>query len=36
MWKTVLRRLLMMIPQIIILSVIAFFVAKLMPGDPFT
>ncbi|HFR3584886.1 TPA: oligopeptide ABC transporter permease [Streptococcus suis] len=36
MWKTVLRRLLMMIPQIIILSVIAFFVAKMMPGDPFT
>ncbi|MFX3851865.1 ABC transporter permease, partial [Streptococcus suis] len=36
MWKTVLRRLLMMIPQIIILSVIAFFVAKIMPGDPFT
>lgn len=36
MWKTVLRRLLMMIPQIMILSVIAFFVAKLMPGDPFT
>lgn len=36
MWKTVLRRLLMMIPQIIILSIIAFFVAKMMPGDPFT
>lgn len=36
MWKTILRRLLMMIPQIIILSVIAFFVAKMMPGDPFT
>ena len=36
MWKTILRRLLMMIPQIIILSVIAFLVAKMMPGDPFT
>lgn len=36
MWKTILRRLLMMIPQIVVLSVIAFFVAKLMPGDPFT
>ncbi|HFI0274159.1 TPA: oligopeptide ABC transporter permease [Streptococcus suis] len=36
MWKTILRRLLMMIPQILILSVIAFFVAKMMPGDPFT
>ncbi|MDG3132807.1 ABC transporter permease [Streptococcus suis] len=36
MWKTILRRLLMMIPQLIILSVIAFAVAKMMPGDPFT
>ncbi|MGT2711962.1 oligopeptide ABC transporter permease [Streptococcus oriscaviae] len=36
MWKTILRRLLMMIPQVIILSIIAFFVAKMMPGDPFT
>lgn len=36
MWKTILRRLLMMIPQLIILSIIAFAVAKMMPGDPFT
>ncbi|MTB65192.1 ABC transporter permease subunit [Streptococcus sp. zg-86] len=36
MWKTILRRLLLMVPQIIILSVIAFAFAKLMPGDPFT
>lgn len=36
MWKTILRRLLLMIPQIIILSIIAFAFAKLMPGDPFT
>lgn len=35
MWKTVLRRVLIMIPQIIILSVLIFFLAKLMPGDPF-
>ena len=36
MWKTVLRRLLIMIPQLIILSIIVFALAKLMPGDPFT
>lgn len=36
MWKTILRRLLLMIPQLFILSVLAFFIAKLMPGDPFT
>lgn len=36
MWKTVLRRLLTMIPQIILLSVIVFTVAHYMPGDAFT
>ncbi len=36
MWKTVLRRFLIMIPQLIILSVIVFFIGKMMPGDPFT
>ena len=36
MWKTVLRRFLLMIPQLIILSIIVFILAKLMPGDPFT
>lgn len=36
MWKTVLRRLLTMIPQIILLSIIVFVVAKEMPGDAFT
>ncbi|MGT2951482.1 peptide ABC transporter permease [Streptococcus cuniculi] len=36
MWKTILRRFLLMIPQIILLSIIAFAFAKLMPGDPFT
>lgn len=36
MWKTILRRLLIMIPQLIILSIIAFAIARMMPGDPFT
>ncbi|BDR56100.1 ABC transporter permease [Xylocopilactobacillus apis] len=36
MWKTILRRVLLMIPQIIILSILVFFLAKLMPGDPFS
>lgn len=36
MWKTIVRRLILMIPQIIILSMIVFILAKLMPGDPFT
>ncbi|WP_027824643.1 oligopeptide ABC transporter permease [Lactobacillus psittaci] len=36
MWKTVLRRFLVMIPQIILLSILVFFLAKMMPGDPFT
>lgn len=36
MWKTVLRRVLLMIPQIIILSIIVFVLGKMMPGDPFT
>lgn len=35
MWKTVLRRFLIMIPQLIILSILVFFLAKMMPGDPF-
>lgn len=36
MWKTVLRRILIMIPQLIILSVIVFALGQFMPGDPFT
>ncbi|KRN29636.1 oligopeptide transport protein [Lactobacillus selangorensis] len=36
MWKTILRRVLLMIPQIIILSLMVFMLAKMMPGDPFT
>ncbi|MCI1892677.1 MAG: ABC transporter permease [Schleiferilactobacillus harbinensis] len=36
MWKTILRRVLLMIPQIIILSLFVFILAKMMPGDPFT
>ena len=36
MWKTILRRVLLMLPQIFILSVLAFLIAKMMPGDPCT
>lgn len=36
MWKTILRRVLLMIPQLIVLSLLIFWLAKLMPGDPFT
>lgn len=36
MWKTVLRRTLLMIPQLFILSIIVFTLGKMMPGDPFT
>ena len=36
MWKTVLRRILIMIPQLFVLSLIVYFLAKLMPGDPFS
>ncbi|WDF83704.1 ABC transporter permease [Lacticaseibacillus pabuli] len=36
MWKTILRRVLIMIPELIILSILVFLLAKLMPGDPFT
>lgn len=36
MWKTILRRIILMIPQVIILSVLIFMLAKAMPGDPFT
>ena len=34
--ETILRRLLIMIPQLFIVSVLVFFLAKLMPGDPFS
>ena len=34
--KPYLRRFLLMIPQLIILSILVFILAKLMPGDPFT
>lgn len=33
MWKTVLRRILVMIPQLFVLSILVFILAKLMPGD---
>ena len=36
MWKTVVRRVLIMIPQLFILSVLVFLIGKMMPGDPFT
>lgn len=36
MWKTVVRRILLMIPQMLILSILVFSIAYFMPGDPFT
>lgn len=36
MWRTILRRLILMIPQVIILSLLIFVIAQAMPGDPFT
>ncbi|WP_313892495.1 oligopeptide ABC transporter permease [Psychrobacillus sp.] len=36
MWKTIVRRILIMIPQLLVLSILIFILAKLMPGDPFT
>lgn len=36
MWKTILRRVLAMIPQLIVLSLLIFIMASFMPGDPFT
>ena len=36
MRKTILRRILVMIPQILILSLLVFLMAQIMPGDPFT
>ena len=36
MWKTIIRRILIMIPQLFILSVLVFLIGKMMPGDPFT
>lgn len=36
MWKTVVRRFLVMIPQLFVLSLLIFIMAKFMPGDPFT
>ena len=36
MWKTIVRRVLIMIPQLFVLSIIIFILAKNMPGDPFT
>ena len=36
MWKAIFRRLLLMIPQLLALSVLVFFLAELMPGDALT
>ncbi|XJS09731.1 oligopeptide ABC transporter permease [Aerococcaceae bacterium WGS1372] len=36
MWKTILRRVILMIPQVLILSVIVFILGSLMPGDALT
>lgn len=36
MWKTIAKRVILMIPQIFIFSILVFLFAKLMPGDPFT
>ena len=36
MWKTILRRILIMIPELVVLSILVFLLAKAMPGDPFT
>ncbi|MGO1581134.1 MAG: oligopeptide ABC transporter permease [Peptoniphilaceae bacterium] len=36
MWKTIVRRFLIMIPQLFILSLLVFILGKMMPGDPFT
>ena len=36
MWKTILRRFMVMIPQLFVLSLLIFVMAKAMPGDPFT
>ncbi|MBK3496830.1 ABC transporter permease [Viridibacillus sp. YIM B01967] len=36
MWKTIIRRILIMIPQLFVLSLLIFIMAKFMPGDPFT
>ena len=36
MWKTVVRPFLVMIPQLFVLSLLIFIMAKFMPGDPFT
>lgn len=36
MWKTIVRRIIFMIPQLVLLSLLIFIMAKNMPGDPFT
>ena len=33
MWKTIVRRLIILIPQLVVLSLLIFFLASMMPGD---
>lgn len=33
MWKIIVRRILIMIPQVVLLSILVFLMAKAMPGD---
>ena len=36
LWKTIVRRLLILIPQLMLLSIVVFHLAELMPGDALT
>ena len=36
MWKTVVRRVVIMIPQLFVLSLLVFILAQFMPGDPYS
>ena len=36
MWKTIVRRLLILVPQLFVLSIVMFLLANAMPGDALT
>ncbi|MDR2661259.1 MAG: ABC transporter permease [Lactobacillaceae bacterium] len=36
MWKLIIKRVLLMIPQLLLMTLLVFWLAKFMPGDPFT
>lgn len=36
MWKFIVRRMLIAVPQLFFLSILVFILASQMPGDPFT